>query len=425
MFQPGHSTGHVPDFAAEPNVAIRYSVRETGHIDPASAILSNSRVVSILSVYRHFTRRAGRLWFVGLVAATCLSSLTLVSSFGQPAADRSSGESGQRGSEQVRDPSTSIETSGLEFVTPQTQLSIDRGLQWLAARQQPDGSWGTEGLYRQNAAVTALAGIAFLSAGHVPGQGKYGGHVQRAVNFLLDCESSAGFIHAPDTRIHGPMYEHGFATLFLAEVYGMSPTDELKEKLKAAVALIVNSQNGEGGWRYQAQRRDADVSVTVCQIMALRAARNAGIHVPKETVDECIKYVKNCQNSDGGFRYQLTYRTQSVFARSAAGLVALYSAGIYEGREVEKALKYLSGQRDHVFRAEQHYFYGHYYAVQAMWHAGDRYWRRWYPAIRDELTSQQLADGSWSDVQVSPEYATGMACIILQMPNNYLPIFQR
>ena len=78
-----------------------------------------------------------------------------------------------------------------------------------------------------------------------------------------------------------------------------------------------------------------------------------------------------------------------------------------------------------VFRAEQYYFYGHYYAVQAMWHAGDRYWRRWYPAIRDELISLQLADGSWNDVQVCPEYGTAMACIILQMPNNYLPIFQR
>lgn len=334
-------------------------------------------------------------------------------------------EAAPRARRESRDQTTAIETSGLEFVTPQTQIAIDRGLAWLAGRQQSDGSWGSEGLYRQNAAVTALAGIAFLSAGHVPGQGKYGAHVQRAVTYLLDCESAAGFIHAPETRIHGPMYEHGFATLFLAEAYGMSPTDELKEKLKSAIALIVNSQNREGGWRYQAQRRDADVSVTVCQIMALRAARNAGLDVPKETVDECIKYVKKCQNSDGGFGYQSTFKTPSVFARSAAGLVALYSAGIYEGREVEKALKYLSSQRDHVFRAEQHYFYGHYYAVQAMWHAGDRYWRRWYPAIRDELVSQQLPDGSWSDVQVCSEYGTAMASIILQMPNNYLPIFQR
>jgi hypothetical protein len=324
-----------------------------------------------------------------------------------------------------RDPTGSIEASGLEFVTPPTQQAIDRGLAWLALRQQDNGSWGGRGMYHQNAAVTALAGMAFLSAGHVPGQGQYGVNVERAAEFLMENTSPAGFIHAPETQIHGPMYEHGFATLFLAEVYGMSPSDKLRDKLKAAVDLIVSCQNREGGWRYQAQRRDADVSVTVCQIMALRAARNAGIAVPKETVDDCIEYVKKCQNSDGGFRYQLTQFSPSAFARSAAGLVALYSAGIYEGREVEKALRFLSSQREQVFRAEQYYFYGHYYAVQAMWHAGDRYWRRWYPAIRDELNSLQLADGSWNDVQVCPEYGTAMACIILQMPNNYLPIFQR
>jgi len=77
-----------------------------------------------------------------------------------------------------------------------------------------------------------------------------------------------------------------------------------------------------------------------------------------------------------------------------------------------------------VFNRESHYFYGHYYAVQAMWHAGGDYWRRWFPAIREELISRQRPDGSWMD-SICQEYGTAMACIILQVPNNYLPIFQR
>ena len=101
------------------------------------------------------------------------------------------------------------------------------------------------------------------------------------------------------------MYGHGFATLFLAECYGMSPRPELREKLDKAVKLIVNTQNKEGGWRYQPQREDADISVTVCQVMALRAARNAGLYVPKETIDRSIDYVKRSQNADGGFMYML------------------------------------------------------------------------------------------------------------------------
>ena len=73
----------------------------------------------------------------------------------------------------------------------------------------------------------------------------------------------------------------------------------------SAVQLIVNSQNKEGGWRYEPDGKEADISVTVCQIMALRAARNCGIAVPKPTVDQCVKYVLRSQKADGGFRPNL------------------------------------------------------------------------------------------------------------------------
>jgi hypothetical protein len=71
-----------------------------------------------------------------------------------------------------------------------------------------------------------------------------------------------------------------------------------------------------------------------------------------------------------------------------------------------------------------HYFYGHYYAVQAMWTAGGNYWTEWFPAIREELIGGQRPDGSWMDPLCS-HYGTAMASIILQVPNNYLPILQK
>ena len=320
---------------------------------------------------------------------------------------------------------STVETSGLEFVTPAAQASIHRGLEFLAHNQHEDGSFGSGNLYRQNVAVTALAGMAFLASGTTPGRGKYGKHVDKTVQFLLANTDPSGFINVERSSSHGPMYGHGFATLFLAEVYGMTRQSDLREKLKLAVNLIVKTQNKEGGWRYPPVRKEADLSVTVCQIMALRAARNAGISVPKNTVDQCIAYVRKSQNPDGGFKYQLTVGSQSLFPRSAAGLVALYNAGIYEGREVERGLAYLehSIPRGEMFRHEPHYFYGQYYAVQAMWHAGGERWRRWYPAIRDELMARQSVDGSWTDINICNEYGSAMACIILQIPNNFLPIF--
>lgn len=321
----------------------------------------------------------------------------------------------------------SIEAAGREEVTPEAQRAIDAGLAALATRQHPDGSFGSGRDYRRNVAVAALGGMALLSAGNLPDRGPYGEHVTRTVDFILASAQPSGYIIREDSAQHGPMYGHGFATLFLAEVYGLSPRDDVRTTLKAAVQLIVNSQNKEGGWRYDPDGRDADISVTVCQIMALRAARNCGLHVPKTTVDQCTEYVRKSQVADGGFRYQLSGRPTSAFPRTAAGVVALYSAGIYEGRDIDRGLDYISRYEPQgdMLRYDAHYYYGQYYAVQAMWQAGGERWKRWYPAIRGELIARQLPDGMWSDPLINPEYATAMSCIILQMPNNFLPIFQR
>lgn len=318
-----------------------------------------------------------------------------------------------------RDP----EQSAIEMMEP-ARTSIELGLDRLAAMQVDDGAFSARGNGR-NSAVCGLCGLALLASGSTPDRGPYGEQVARVTEFLLDHTSESGFVHVPEASLHGPMYGHGFATLFLAEVYGMSQREDLRDKLARAIELIVRTQNAEGGWRYQPVRADADLSVTICQIMALRAARNAGIHVPRETVDLCIEYVRKCQNADGGFRYMLA-TPGSQFPRSAAGVVALYSAGVYDGPEIDRGLAYLDDfvprAGDH--RQDNHFFYGHYYGVQANWHAGGERWESWYPAIRDLLIERQRADGTWVD-SIGSEYATAMACIILQIPNNAVPIFQR
>jgi len=316
------------------------------------------------------------------------------------------------------------EKTAADLISPAADDAIHRGLAFLAQRQQADGAFGGGG-YSRNVAVCSLAGLAFMSAGSTPGRGKFGRHVRRCLDYILKHTKESGFIAAEKSSSHGPMYGHGFATLFLAEAYGMSMREQLRDKLRRAVELIVSTQNSDGGWRYQPTANDADLSVTVCQVMALRAARNAGIHVPLETIERSIEYVKRSQNPDGGFMYMIQ-GGQSAFPRSAAAIVALYSAGIYEGPVIENALQYLDQfvPRQATFNRESHFFYGHYYAVQAMWHTGGARWAKWYPAIRDALLTRQRDDGSWMD-SICQEYGTAMATIILQMPNNYLPIFQR
>ena len=42
------------------------------------------------------------------------------------------------------------------------------------------------------------------------------------MDFILDNTGDEGFIFMPEDTGHGPMYGHGFATLFLSETYGMT-----------------------------------------------------------------------------------------------------------------------------------------------------------------------------------------------------------
>lgn len=331
-------------------------------------------------------------------------------------------------------------TASKGMITAKADQSIQRGLGYLATHRERDGSFGTGNQYRANVAVTSLAAMAFMSAGYQPNRGQYGKAITAALRFVLGKENVGGrhpgFLHNPAYPSHGPMYGHGFASLFLGEVYGMvhdrGLREEVREKLHRAVKLILSAQkkSDEHAWRYTPESRDADLSVTICQIMALRSARNAGVFVPKSAVDECTKYVKACQDRmEGYFRYMKQGAgagDRQGFARTAAGVCALNAAGIYKGPEVEKGLEFLLKNKPGFGhgRPDIHYFYGHYYAVQAMWTAGGNYWTEWYPAIREELLARQDLDGSWLD-SLCRHYGTAMACIILQVPNNYLPILQK
>src|SRR5262245_39949843 len=98
-----------------------------------------------------------------------------------------------------------------------TKKATARALAWIAQQQNGDGSW-SDGKYSHNTAVTSFALLAFLSQGHLPGQGTYGPEVAKAARFLLASARDDGYLVG--TR-GGNMYCHGMATLALAELFGM------------------------------------------------------------------------------------------------------------------------------------------------------------------------------------------------------------
>ncbi len=315
-------------------------------------------------------------------------------------------------------------------ITPEMERAVRRGLAALADIQNEDGTFGS-GRFGRNVAVTSLAALAFMSDGHLPGRGRYGPVVEKALKNILENATETGLV-AGDTA-NGPMYGHGFAALFLGEIYGMtggsddSPLSRrTHEALVRACRLIERTQNEEGGWRYNPVPFDADVSVTICQIMALRSARNAGIEIPKSVIDKAVDYVRRCQNPDGGFMYQLP-SGMSAWPRSAAGVSSLYYAGIYKDDALTKGIDYLlrNAMPDSPGRSDSHYWYGKYYTAQSMYLAGGEPWARFWPATREELLRTQQPSGLWTDPSIGTAYGTSMALIVLQMPKRYLPIFQK
>ena len=318
----------------------------------------------------------------------------------------------------------------------EARLRIHRGLSFLESRQNPDGSWTDKigrkvhyeyrGKNGKHVGVTSLACIAFLAGGSLPGVGEYGEQVERGLQYVLNNVQGNGFITDNESR----MYSHAFATLFLAEIYGMTGMSEVRSGLKRSVGLIVQGQNEQGGWRYQPGAPDADMSITVCQVMALRAAHNAGIHVPKGTIDNAIRYVRNSFNPhQGAFAYQAEERhgrSRTSFALTSAGITALYGAGVYDDPMIEAGLDHLWWSMPEKYNADRtfDYYYGLYYGTQAAFQRGGEYWVRWQKQVWRDIMFLQQKNGAWSDL-VGSNYATAMACIILQIPYQYLPIFER
>ncbi|QDT90063.1 prenyltransferase/squalene oxidase repeat-containing protein [Gimesia algae] len=311
-----------------------------------------------------------------------------------------------------------------EHITPQTQAAIKRGLKWLVSQQAADGGFGSRGSYARNVGVCALSGTAFLA--HRGMTGAYRRSIQECIRYLLGQAQENGFIVEAEVRTHATLYGHGFATMFLGQVFGESFDPNVRAKLKAATELILNLQNEQGGWSYTSDPKDADVSITTCQMLALFSARQAGIGVPRAAIDGSVEFLRRAQNPDGGFRYRLDDPPESLFPRSAAAVVALTCAGLQDDEVVKRGRDYL--QQPHPpqelspGQLAEYHFYGRFYATHAAWQAGKPEWDRWYPTVRDELLSQQSPNGAWHDANIGDEYATAMALLVLQFPYGNVPL---
>jgi hypothetical protein len=326
----------------------------------------------------------------------------------------------------ARPSATSLPSLPQPTVDAPTEHLIQGALRFLASKQTPSGAWMGPGDNHQ-AAITAYVLHAFLATGNLPGEGEHGKVVSRGVDFLLDCVRPDGYIAAPSGENN--MYGHGISTVILGEVYGSSRDPRVKVALERAVRLIVTGQNPQGGWRYQPRSTDADISVTVLQVAALRVAQNSGIAVPQATIDRATAYVRQCYDEPtGGFHYQSVGGTPG-FARTCAAIYTLQLLGHYNDPMVLRGAAYAWKSMD---EQQEWFTYGNFYAAPAMYMIGGDTWIRWYTRLQTKLVPLAQSKGDqvwWRPIDggngQNDVYATAVYTAVLAMPYQYLPIYQR
>ncbi|HKI32860.1 MAG TPA: prenyltransferase/squalene oxidase repeat-containing protein [Gemmataceae bacterium] len=311
--------------------------------------------------------------------------------------------------------------------------AVSKALTFLQNNQREDGGWSAGQAGGPNAGVSGLCVMAFLSAGHVPGEGPFAATVEKGIRFVLKAQQANGLIA---TEGHHEMYHHGICTLMLAEVAGMTEgplAEEVRKKLEKAVAVILKAQRKDGqnrgGWRYTVNGTDTDISVTGWQVMALRAAKNLGCDVPPEAIERAVEYVKRCQDpASGGFRYMPNGRL--TVACTGTSILALEICGKDQHRspEVLKAAGFLL-KNPPVWAGDQ-FSYCMYYCSQATFQLGGQYWNSYRAQMHKVLLGHRSDGGGWFGADAAshvygPKYTTAMAVLALTVEYRYLPIYQR
>lgn len=289
-----------------------------------------------------------------------------------------------------------------------------KGLRFLQSTQKTNGTW--EGQYGDEPGVVGFALMAFLAHGDDPNTGPYTENIKKSIQYILNSQNkSSGYIGSS-------MYTHGFATLALAEAYGMVRDERIGPALQSAVDLILTAQkrNPMGGWRYSPDANDSDSSICGCQMMALFAARNAGLHVPQEALDKAQKFMDTCRDAQGGYGYT----SPSGFRVTLTAIGSLVqSCGKLKNRpDYVQTLGLLKKNLN--YREDSYFFYYEYYMAQALFHTNEETWNQWNSRNVRLLFASQQQDGSWI-AHNAKAYSTSLALLSLAVNYRFLPIYEK
>ena len=311
----------------------------------------------------------------------------------------------------------------------EVDMAIERGLTYLLEVQKEDG--GFHG--NCPCALPALAGMACLAKGHVPGDKKYGKLIDRALDFILSHHDENGYFGAEGS---GKMYSHAISTLFLTEVSGMVSKErqaQIDEWLPKALKVIIDAQRVKkdgynvGGWRYEPNSSDSDLSCSGWNLMALRSARLNGAQIPDNVIKKAVTYMHAHHNKhEGSFGYQGP-RGQNGVTLSGAGILCLELCGSHEDPDSMEAAKFLVSVYKEKMLEQGFMYYGVYYASQGLFQLGGQNWKDYEDWMYTTFLPRQKEDGSWPQHanENMTVYCTAMTILAFSVPYRQLPVYQR
>jgi len=315
----------------------------------------------------------------------------------------------------------------------EVDVGIAKGLEWLVKQQDPE-TGAFQG--KLSNTYTALSCMALMASGHLPGRSDYGENVRKGILYLVDVakEKKGYFGHEREGR----MYAHGICSLALSEAYGMMETEEENRKVKEALELanrvtfdaqVTSKKNKQhfGGWRYEPRPRDADLSVTVWLVLALRSAQTAQLEVPQEVIDNALTYVRNTWDQ-GKKSYSYQPRNNQSVSMRTAGVVCMLALGDNQSEKLrrrhEQSMEFLADFDPK--RGGNHFFYQSYYVATAANMISKERREEMLPRMEKALLSLQKEDGSFEKHRGHDGgvYSTAFSLLTLAVRYQYLPIYQ-
>lgn len=358
-----------------------------------------------------------------------------------------------------------LRTAGGATLTPdgtfgaETEEAIERGLAYLAERQNADGSWSLQGhgektQMRSDTAATGLCLLAFQGAGYTHQDHQYKETVAKGLKFLIDNQRATGDLYRPEDKAsdrNAWLYSHGIASLALCEAWGMTRDPQLRFPAQRSIDFIASSQNRQlGGWRYE-PGVGSDTSVTGWMMMAMKSAELSGLKVPEKTYQGIRDWMNFAQEAGvDGSRYRYNPEAPDTDTQrhgrfvtptmTAVGLLArLYLGWERSKPEMQEGANYLAKNPPAIGsprnpRRDTYYWY---YATQVMFHMGGEYWKEWNGRLNPILTSSQVRGGpnagSWEPLYPVPDrwapfagriYVTSMNLLSLEVYYRHLPIYE-